>query len=232
MATVYLARDLKNDNPVAIKVLSTDVSVVLGAERFRREIEVTTLLSHPNILPIYDSGMAGDSLFYVMPYVEGESLRARLDRERHLSLDDAIRLTSQIGQGAFGSGDRGGTVCPIDNDGSIHTTWNNASVPTDILLRKGFAIPSWWSGALKVSVAIDNDIKVFVNGHDESASASSGFNPATGFATHENCATLNSVTFIVPDTDLMKGSTNVIAIRARDRGTIAYVDIRLSAATP
>ena len=97
MATVYLARDIQHDRQVAVKVLSTDVSIVLGAERFRREIEVTTALVHPNILPILDSGQAGNSLYYVMPYVEGESLRARLDRERSLSIDEAIRITCEIG---------------------------------------------------------------------------------------------------------------------------------------
>ena len=96
MAIVYLARDLKLNRPVAIKVLNTDVSVVLGAERFKREIQVTTLLSHPNVLPIYDSGLAGNSLYYVMQYVEGESLRARLDRERCLPIADAIRITCEI----------------------------------------------------------------------------------------------------------------------------------------
>jgi serine/threonine protein kinase/tetratricopeptide (TPR) repeat protein len=96
MATVYLAHDLEHDRQVAIKVLNTDVSVVLGAERFKREVQVTTLLSHPHILPIYDSGLAGGSLYYVMPYVEGESLRARLDRERNLSIADAIRITCEI----------------------------------------------------------------------------------------------------------------------------------------
>jgi len=97
MATVFLARDVVHDREVAVKVLNTDVSVVLGAERFRREIAVTTLLNHPNILPILDSGQAGSSLYYVMPYVAGESLRGRLDRERSLSLDDSIRITEEIG---------------------------------------------------------------------------------------------------------------------------------------
>ena len=97
MATVYLARDIEHDRDVAVKVLTSDVSVVLGAERFRREIQVTSALDHPHILPILDSGEAGSSLYYVMPYVDGESLRARLDRERHLSLDDSIRITGEIG---------------------------------------------------------------------------------------------------------------------------------------
>lgn len=97
MATVFLAHDLVHDREVAVKVLNSDVSVVLGAERFKREIELTTLLSHPNILPVLDSGQAGNSLYYVMPYVAGESLRARLDRERSLSLDASIRITEEIG---------------------------------------------------------------------------------------------------------------------------------------
>jgi serine/threonine-protein kinase len=98
MATVYLARDVKHDREVAIKVLSTDVSIVLGAERFKREIQVTTALKHPHILPILDSGQAGNSLYYVMPFVPGESLRARLDRERSLSIDDSIRIACEIGE--------------------------------------------------------------------------------------------------------------------------------------
>ena len=97
MATVYLARDLAHDRDVAVKVLNTDVSIVLGAERFKREIDLTTRLSHPNILPILGSGMAGNSLYYVMPYVAGESLRNRLDRERCLSLDESLRITEEIG---------------------------------------------------------------------------------------------------------------------------------------
>jgi hypothetical protein len=132
------------------------------------------------------------------------------------------------GRGAFGSGDAGGTVCPLDNDGSLHTTWNNATAPTDMLLRKSFALPAWWSAPLTVRVAIDNDIQVFVNGHNETASASSGYDASSGFVTHEGCATLDSFTFSVPTSDLVHG-TNLLAIRARDRGTIAYVDVRMSA---
>lgn len=97
MATVYLARDIAHDREVAVKVLNTDVSIVLGAERFKREIELTKRLTHPHILPIYDSGQAGNSLYYVMPYISGESLRTRLDRERNLSLDDSVRITEEIG---------------------------------------------------------------------------------------------------------------------------------------
>ncbi|HEV7389264.1 MAG TPA: protein kinase [Gemmatimonadaceae bacterium] len=96
MATVYLARDLKQNRDVAIKVIRDDVSFALGPERFRREIELVTHLSHPHILPIYDSGDADGELFYVMPYVEGESLRAKLNRERQLSLDEALRITCEV----------------------------------------------------------------------------------------------------------------------------------------
>jgi len=96
MATVYLARDLKQNREVAIKVIRDDVSFALGAERFRREIALVTHLSHPHILPIYDSGDADGELFYVMPYVEGESLRSKLNRERQLSLDEALRITCEV----------------------------------------------------------------------------------------------------------------------------------------
>jgi serine/threonine-protein kinase len=81
MATVYLARDLRHDRPVAIKVLRPGLSAVLGAERILREIQLTAKLQHPHILPLLDSGKAAGQRFYVMPYVEGESLRQRLQRE-------------------------------------------------------------------------------------------------------------------------------------------------------
>src|SRR5687767_2211927 len=97
MATVYLARDLKHNRHVALKVLSTELAAVMGRERFLSEIEVTANLHHPHLLPLFDSGDAGGLLFYVMPYVEGESLRKRLERERQLSLDDAIHIASAIG---------------------------------------------------------------------------------------------------------------------------------------
>jgi serine/threonine-protein kinase len=84
MATVYLAEDLRHRRNVAIKVLHPDLAQSLGAERFVREIETTANLRHPHILPLYDSGAAGTILFYIMPVVEGESLRARLAREKQL----------------------------------------------------------------------------------------------------------------------------------------------------
>ncbi len=96
MATVFRAHDLKHRRPVAIKVLSPLLGSELGAERFLREIEMCAGLNHPHILPLYDSGSAAGTLYYVMPLVEGESLRERLKRERQLPLDDALRLACEI----------------------------------------------------------------------------------------------------------------------------------------
>ena len=81
MATIYLARDLRHDRMVAIKLLNREIGAELGAERFLAEIRVTANLRHPDLLPLYDSGEVEGRLFYVMPYIEGESLRARLNRE-------------------------------------------------------------------------------------------------------------------------------------------------------
>jgi len=97
MATVYLARDLKHERDVAVKVLLPDLGMALGPERFRREISVATRLSHPHILALYDSGETPDHLlYYVMPFIKGESLRARLDREQQLSIDDAVQVTIEV----------------------------------------------------------------------------------------------------------------------------------------
>jgi len=96
MAVVFLARDPRHDRAVAIKVLRDEIAAALGAERFLREIQIAAKLHHPHILPLYDSGAAADLLYYVMPYVEGESLRQRLDRETQLPLDDALAITRQV----------------------------------------------------------------------------------------------------------------------------------------
>jgi serine/threonine-protein kinase len=96
MATVFLAHDLRHDRDVAIKVLHPDLAAALGAERFLVEIKTTAKLQHPHILPLLDSGEANGLLYYVMPYVAGESLRARLDRETQLAVDDAIRLAREV----------------------------------------------------------------------------------------------------------------------------------------
>src|SRR5215207_5939330 len=92
MATVYEARDLRHDRRVALKVLRPELGAVLGVERFLSEIRVTANLQHPNLLPLFDSGESDGLLFYVMPFVDGESLRARLDRENQLPVDEAIRI--------------------------------------------------------------------------------------------------------------------------------------------
>jgi serine/threonine protein kinase len=96
MATVYLARDVRHDREVAIKVLKPELGAVLGVERFLSEIKVTANLQHPNLLPFFDSGEAEGLLFYVMPFVEGETLRARLDREQLLPVDEAVRIATAI----------------------------------------------------------------------------------------------------------------------------------------
>lgn len=96
MATVYLAHDLKHDRKVAVKVLKPELAAVIGAERFLNEIKVTANLQHPNILALYDSGEADTFLYYVMPFIEGESLRDRLDRETQLSVDDATAITESV----------------------------------------------------------------------------------------------------------------------------------------
>jgi len=96
MATVYLAADLKHDRKVAIKVLKPELAAVLGAERFVQEIKTTAALSHPHILPLFDSGEAGGFLYYVMPYIEGETIRDRLNREGQLGIEEAIRITTEV----------------------------------------------------------------------------------------------------------------------------------------
>src|SRR6476469_8518059 len=97
MATVFLARDTKRDRLVALKVLRPEVAKLVGVQRFRHEVEVASRLEHPHILGIIDHGeAAGDLLWYAMPYVEGESLRALLKRESQLPLADAIRITREV----------------------------------------------------------------------------------------------------------------------------------------
>ncbi|UCC24503.1 MAG: protein kinase [Gemmatimonadales bacterium] len=96
MASVYLARDLKHERDVAIKVLRPDLAAMMGAERFLGEIRTTANLQHPHILPLFDSGEADGFLYYVMPYVRGESLRAQLDREKQLAVDEAVRIARAV----------------------------------------------------------------------------------------------------------------------------------------
>ena len=148
------------------------------------------------------------------------------------------------GSGPFGSGDVGGTVCAINSEPgfTLNGSW---VVGTDMLLRKSFALPSWWTAPLTVTAAIDNDIAVYVNGNPLTtlngnplytfSGADAGnyaFNPTSGFVTHENCATKGSLTFSIPASFLNLGQQNVLAIRARDRGSVNYVDAKISAGAP
>ena len=139
MATVYLANDIRHDRKVAIKVLRPELAASIGADRFLREIKVAAKLQHPNILPLYDSGEASDFLYYVMPFVEGESLRALMEREQQLSLPDSIQLTCDIAD-------------------ALHYAHTNKVVhrdikPENILLRDGRPLVADFGIARAVSAA-------------------------------------------------------------------------------
>src|ERR687898_1702486 len=95
MATVYLAEDVRHDRRVALKVLRPELAAVIGAERFLAEIKLTANLQHPHILPLFDSGEADGYLFYVMPFIQGETLRERLTREKQLPVPDALRIAGE-----------------------------------------------------------------------------------------------------------------------------------------
>src|SRR5437588_1152014 len=139
MATVYLARDLKYDRSVALKVLRPELAAVLGAERFLREIRLTAQLQHPHILNLIDSGEADGFLYYVMPYVEGESLRQRLQREGQLPLDEALRITRAIASALDFAHERG----------VIHRDIK----PENIMLHQGEPMVADFGIALAVSPA-------------------------------------------------------------------------------
>src|SRR5574339_1192954 len=96
MATVFLARDRRHGRSVAVKVLHPELSIGLGPDRFLREIQIAARLQHPHIVPLYDSGQAGDLLYYVMPYGEGEPLRQRPERERRLPIEDALAIARAV----------------------------------------------------------------------------------------------------------------------------------------
>ena len=139
MATVWLARDLKHGRLVALKVLRPEVGAILGGDRFLREIQLTAGLQHPHILPLLDSGEAGGFLYYVMPYVEGESLRQRLSREGQLPLDEALRFTREVAEALDYARDQG----------IIHRDIK----PENILLSRGHALVADFGIALAVSSA-------------------------------------------------------------------------------
>jgi serine/threonine protein kinase/tetratricopeptide (TPR) repeat protein len=139
MATVYLAEDLKHRRKVAIKVLHPELAATLGTERFLQEIEIVAGLQHPHILPLYDSGEADGLLYYVMPYVDGESLRDRLERERQLPVDEAVRVAQEIAD-ALGCAHRKGVI-------------HRDVKPGNILLREGHALIADFGIARAVSSA-------------------------------------------------------------------------------
>jgi eukaryotic-like serine/threonine-protein kinase len=139
MATVYLAHDLKHDRKVAVKVLRPELAAILGGERFLNEIKVTANLQHPNILPLYDSGEADGFLYYVMPHVEGESLRQKMDREKQLSVDETIELAKAVA----------GALQYAHEQGIVHRDIK----PENILLQRGQPLVADFGIALAVSQA-------------------------------------------------------------------------------
>ncbi len=140
MATVYLAHDVKHDRPVALKVLKPQLAAVLGTERFMREIKVTAQLTHPNILPVLDSGGSDDLLYYVMPLVEGESLRERLDKGS-VSIEQAVQFATEVAD-ALGTAHRHGIV-------------HRDIKPENILLVEGHAVVADFGIATAMSGASD-----------------------------------------------------------------------------
>jgi serine/threonine-protein kinase len=139
MATVYLANDLKHQRRVALKVFRPELAAAVGAERFLREITTTANLRHPHILPLYDSGEAGGFLFYVMPFVEGESLRDRLDREKQLPLDDALQIAREVADAL--------------SYAHSHDVVHRDVKPENILLEAGHAVVADFGIARAVSAA-------------------------------------------------------------------------------
>jgi serine/threonine-protein kinase len=139
MATVYLAEDVKHSRKVAIKVLKPELAAVIGADRFLTEIKTTANLQHPHILPLFDSGEADSYLFYVMPFIEGESLRDRLDRERQLGVDEAVRIARDVAD----------ALDYAHRHGVIHRDIK----PANILLHDGRPLVADFGIALAISAA-------------------------------------------------------------------------------
>jgi serine/threonine-protein kinase len=137
MATVYLAQDVRHDRKVALKVMRPELAAVIGGERFLAEIKTTANLQHPHILPLFDSGAADGFLFYVMPYIEGETLRDRLAREKQLGVDDAVRIAREVAEAL---------ECAHEQ-GVIHRDIK----PENILLHRGHALVTDFGIALAVS---------------------------------------------------------------------------------
>src|SRR4051812_2622125 len=139
MATVYLAKDLRHDRDVALKLLKPELGAVLGPERFLAEIRVTAKLQHPNLLPLFDSGEAEGQLWYAMPFIEGESLRAKMERERQISVREAVRIAVLVA----------GALDYAHRHGVIHRDLK----PENILLHEGQPLVADFGIALAVSNA-------------------------------------------------------------------------------
>ncbi|MGK7311456.1 MAG: serine/threonine-protein kinase, partial [Candidatus Longimicrobiales bacterium M2_2A_002] len=139
MATVFLAEDLRHERQVALKVLKPELAAVVGAERFLAEIKTTAQLQHPHILPLHDSGEADSFLFYVMPYVEGESLREKLEREQQLPVDDALAIAGKVAAALQYAHDQG----------VVHRDIK----PANILMSRGEPVVADFGIALAVSQA-------------------------------------------------------------------------------
>jgi serine/threonine-protein kinase len=143
MATVYLAQDLRHHRQVAVKVLRPELAATLGRERFLREVTTTANLRHPHILPLFDSGEAGEFLFYVMPFVEGESLRDRLAREKQLPLDDALRIAREVADALHYA--------------HIHGVVHRDIKPANILLDNGHAVVADFGIARAITAAAGSE---------------------------------------------------------------------------
>jgi serine/threonine-protein kinase len=139
MATVYLAHDVRHGRDVAVKVLHPDLGAALGGERFLAEIRTTAKLQHPHILPLLDSGASDGLLYYVMPYVRGETLRDRLTRERQLPLEDAIRIAREAAD----------ALTAAHTEGIVHRDIK----PENILLQGGHAVVADFGIALAIETA-------------------------------------------------------------------------------
>src|SRR5512145_3258767 len=137
MATVYLAEDLRHKRKVALKVLKPELAAVLGADRFVQEITTTAALQHPHILPLFDSGTADGFLYYVMPFIEGETLRDKLNRETQLGVDEAVRITREVAD----------ALDYAHRRGVIHRDVK----PENVLLHDGRALVADFGIALAVS---------------------------------------------------------------------------------